>query len=207
MILIRRRSMRTTAAVLAAASIFAACKNSSGSEGGGRSPLQRAESASGANAAQDPCTLLSSQEAEPYVGALAMAPFRASDGSDAPDVGGEACVYRGRDGRHLTVLADWRGGDTMGKVLEHLPKSVDGMTNGASAQGEDSMAGMVLPRSAAEPWDKVTWIAGGTLFVYKGDTQIRIDMSAAGGRMKDALAMAREIVPRIRHSRSYSRSK
>jgi hypothetical protein len=170
------------ARVLASASLFAACKNSPESERGGSSLLRTAETASRADgsAAQDPCTLLSAQQAEAYVGALAIAPFRASDGSDTPDVAGEECVYRGKDGRHLTVLADWRGGGMMGKVLDRTP-------------------------AVAGPWDKVAWNVG-ALFVYKGDAQIRIDVSAAGGRENDALAMAREIVPRIGHPR-FSRSK
>ncbi|HEY2896712.1 MAG TPA: hypothetical protein VGJ12_06210 [Gemmatimonadaceae bacterium] len=126
--------------------------------------------------AQDPCTLLSAREAEPYVGPLGLSPFRASDGSNAPDTAGEECVYRGRDGRELTVLADWTGGDTMGDVPDGAPKARD-----------------------AGPWDRASWSPGGALFVYKGAARIRIDMTAARGQRKDALAIAREIVPRIGH--------
>jgi hypothetical protein len=182
------RSLTIAASVLASASLLAACENSPESERGRQSPRQRAESASRADggAAQDPCTLLSAQEAEPYVGALAIAPFRASDGSDTPDAGGDACVYRGIDGKHFTVLADWRGGGMMGEALDGLHESVGGV---------------------AGPWDKAMWTDGGALFVYKGDAQIRIDMSAAGGQKNDALALAREIVPRIGHPQSSSRSK
>ena len=191
----RRRSLLMAAGLLASALSFAACKNSA--EGGrdGRSPVQAATNAARAvgSAAQDPCTLLSAPEAEPYVGALALAPFRASDGSDTPDGGGEECVFRGKDGTQLTVLADWRGGGMMGKVLEGIPKGVE-------------MAETAVPEKETGPWDKVKWTAAGALFVYKGDAQIRIDLSAAGGREDDALAMAREIVPRIGHPLSYSRS-
>ena len=182
--------------VLASASSLAACRNSAESERGGQSPIQTAAHAAagaGGSAAQDPCTLLSAPEAEPYVGALALAPFRASDGSDTPDGAGEECVYRGKDGTQLTVLADWRGGGMMSKVLAGLPKGVE-------------MPETAVPEKETAPWDKVTWTAGGALFVYKGDAQIRIDLSAAGGRENDALAMAREIVPRIGHPLSYSGS-
>jgi hypothetical protein len=200
MTILRGRSLTMVAGVVSAASLFAACGNSPGDERDRQSLLQMAESLSRADeaAAQDPCTLLSAKEAGPYVGLLAIAPFRASDGSDTPDAAGEECVYRGMDGRHLTVLADWRGGGTMGKVLEGIPKSVDGTTRGANAERRDSIAGKDLPEGPTGPWDKVTWIAG-ALFVYKGDAQIRIDVSAATGRESDALAMAREIVPRIGH--------
>jgi hypothetical protein len=171
-------ALRWLSGVFAASSLIAGCNNSSEGDPGRQSLLQKAESASrvGKSVAQSPCTLLSAREAEPYVGVLEISPFRASDGSNAPDAAGEECVYRGKDGRQLTVLADWRGGGVMGDVLEGAP----------------------APRDAG-PWDRATWSAGGALFVYKGDAQIRIDMTAARGQKNDALAIAREIVPRIGH--------
>ena len=60
--------------------------------------------------AQDPCALLSAAEAVPYVGPLATPPYRASDG--AADIRGDQCMYRGKDGRQLTVAPDWSGGGT-----------------------------------------------------------------------------------------------
>ncbi|HEY8793438.1 MAG TPA: hypothetical protein VIM15_00725 [Gemmatimonadaceae bacterium] len=205
MTLLRARSLTMVAGVLAASLLFAACKNSPGSDRGRESLLQTAESASRAEggAAQDPCTLLSAKEAEPYVGVLAIPPYRASDGSDTPDVAGEECMYRGKDGRQVSVLADWRGGGMMGNVLDGIPKAIGEATKGTNAQGMDSMAGRVLQQGAVGPWDKTTWIPGGSLFVYKGDAQIRIDMSGASGQKNDAIAMAREIVPRIGHPLSY----
>jgi hypothetical protein len=183
------RSLTMAARALACASLFVACKNSTKGERGRHSPPQPAGNASTSDAApaQDPCTLLSANEAEPYVGALEIAPFRASDGSDMPDVAGEECVYRGVDARHLTVLADWRGGGAMSKVLQDIPTG----TNADETTG---------------PWDKVTWTPGRALFVSMGDAQIRIDMSATRGGENDALAMAREIIPRVGHPLSPARS-
>lgn len=197
------------AGALAASVLFAACKNLPRSDRGRESLLQAAESASRAEggAAQDPCTLLSAKEAEPYVGVLAIPPYRASDGSDTPDVAGEECLYRGKDGSQITVLADWRGGGMMGNVLAGIPKAIGAATKGTNAEGMDSMAGRVVQQGAEGPWDKATWIPGGSLFVYKGDAQIRIDMSGASGQKNDAIAMAREIVPRIGHPLSYDGAK
>jgi hypothetical protein len=168
--------------VFTASALIAGCKEPSDSDRGRQSLLRVADGASRAeeNAAQNPCTLLSAREAERYVGALGVSPFRASDGSDAPDTAGEECVYRGKDGRQLTVLADWMTGGTMEDVLEGAPKVAD-----------------------AGPWDRATWSPGGALFVYKADAQIRIELTAPKGRKNDALAIAREIVPRIGHPLSY----
>lgn len=207
MTLLRARTL--VAGVLVSSLLFAACKNSPGSDRGRESVLQIAESASKAEggAAQDPCTLLSAEEAEPYVGGLAIPPYRAGDGSDTPDVAGEECMYRGKDGRQVTVLADWRGGGMMANVLDGIPKAIGAATKGTNAQGMDSMAGRVLQNGAVGLWDKATWIPGGSLFVYKADAQIRIDMSGASGQKNDAIAMARVIVPRIGHPLSYDGAK
>jgi len=59
---------------------------------------------------QDPCSLLSADEAKAYVGTLASPPFRASDGTGTPNATGGVCVYRGADSRVLTVQPDWTGG-------------------------------------------------------------------------------------------------
>ena len=58
----------------------------------------------------DPCALLSATEAAPFVGPLATPPYRASEG--AADVRGDQCMYRGKDGRQITVAPDWSGGGT-----------------------------------------------------------------------------------------------
>jgi hypothetical protein len=112
--------------VFTASALIAGCSNSSESDRGRQPLLQKTERASKAekSAAQDPCTLLSAREPEPYVGALGLSPFRASDGSNAPDTAGEECVYRGKDGRELTVLAGWTGGDTMSRGLHHRYEGV-----------------------------------------------------------------------------------
>jgi hypothetical protein len=183
-----------------------ACNNSSESDRGRASLLQMAKSASRAAPAQDPCTLVSALEIEPFVGELATPPYRASDGTNAPDVAGEECLYCGKDGRQVTVLADWQGGGTMGKVLEHIPNNANAATTGTDARGTDSMPGNVPQHEDAGPWSKATWIPAGSLFVYEGDAQIRIDVSGAHGQKSNAIALAREIAPRVGHPLSYDGS-
>jgi hypothetical protein len=207
---IRNQHRTWLAMTLVIALASASCKdNSSSGSPGVQSLLHTADSMSRAEASrdQDPCTLLSATEAEPYVGALSTPPYRAVDGDDSPDVSGDECVYRGKDGRQVSVLASWHGGGMAGNVLEGIPKAIGAATKGANADGLDSMAGKVLQQGPAGPWDKATWIPGGALFVYKGDAQIRIDMSGASGRKDDAFAMAREIVPRMGHPLSYDGAK
>jgi hypothetical protein len=156
-----------------------------------------------ASRAHDPCALVSSGEAEPYVGKLAAPPYRASDG--AADTGGDQCVYRGRDGRQVTVNPSWRGGQMIGQALQLPGKIMGALAKGAP--GLDSMTNRVMKQEATGPWDQATWIPGGSLFVSKGETQVQIDVSAASGNEADAMALARIAMPRFAHPLDYDGAK
>jgi hypothetical protein len=155
-----------------------------------------------ADRTHDPCTLVSAAEAEPYVGALALPPYRASDG--ASDAGGDQCVYRGRDGRQVTVNPSWSGGGMMGQVLQAPGKVMGALSKGAP--GLDSLTNRVMKHEAG-PWDQATWIPGGSLFATKGKTEVQVDVSGASGREADALALAQIAVPRLAHPLDYDGSK
>jgi hypothetical protein len=156
-------------------------------------------------AAQDPCTLLSAAEAGPYVGALAIPPFRASDG--AADVHGDECVYRGTSGREITVRPDWTGaGGDAGAAVQGAANLVGGALDRGGAGG-DSMAHRVVKSETAGPWDRATWIPGGSLFASKGSVSAQVDVSGASGQENDALALARIIMPRFAHPLAYDGAK
>jgi hypothetical protein len=152
-------------------------------------------------AAHDPCTLLSAVEAQPYVGALATPPYRTSD--EVPDVRGDQCMYRGTDGREVTVRPDWRGGQAIGRVLQDVPNALGGLLGRAGDAGLDSMAHRIMRQEPAGPWDHATWIPGGSLFASRGETQVDIDVSGASGREEDAVALARLIMSRFAHPLDY----
>jgi hypothetical protein len=152
--------------------------------------------------AHDPCTLIAAAEVQPYVGSLAVPPYRASDG--APDAGGDQCVYRGRDGRQLTVNPTWSGGQTAGQALK-LPGAVMGVL-AKGAPGLDSLTNRVMKQESG-PWDQATWIPGGALFATKGERQVQIDVSGASGKESDAKALAGIAMPRFDHPLDYDGSK
>jgi hypothetical protein len=124
-----------------------------------------------AEGAHDPCALLTAGEALPYVGALVAPPYRASDG--AADVRGDECMYRGTDGREVAVRPDWQGGHLAGRAVDEFAKGIAG------------------------PWDRAIWTAGRALVASNGDGQVAIDVSGASGEERDALALARIMVPRL----------
>ncbi len=157
---------------------------------------------SASSGAHDPCSLLSAGEAETYVGPLASPPYRASDG--AADTRGDECMYRGRDGRQISLRPDWEGGALIGKVLQGVPNALGVLNKGAP--GLDSMAHMVM-KPEAGPWDKATWIPSGALFVGNGRAQVQVDVSGASGKESDALALARIAVPRLQQPLDYNGAK
>ncbi|MFI5229392.1 MAG: hypothetical protein ACHQWU_10005, partial [Gemmatimonadales bacterium] len=114
--------------------------------------------------AHDPCALLSAGEALPYVGALVAPPYRASDG--AADVRGDECMYRGKDGRELTIRPEWLGARFVRQ---------------AAVGSAERLAG---------PWDRATWLSRGSLLASKGDARVAIDVSGSSGEKRDALALA-----------------
>ncbi len=157
--------------------------------------------------AQDPCVLLSAAEAGPYVGPLTTPPYRASDG--AADTRGDQCMYRGKDGREITVAPDWSGGGTTaGSAVQGAANTVGSALNKAGGDGAgDTMAHRVVKAEAAGPWDKATWIPGGSLFASKGARSAQIDVSGASGKEDDAIALARIIMPRFDRPLSYDGAK
>ncbi|MGE5142150.1 MAG: hypothetical protein ACM3OA_01790 [Acidobacteriota bacterium] len=154
--------------------------------------------------AHDPCTLLAASEAEPYVGPLAVPPYRASDG--AADARGDQCLYRGKDGREVAVRPTWRGGHVAGQVLQGVPGALGSVLSKADP-GFDTLVHRVMQQGPAGPWDQATWIPGGSLFASKGEVEVSIDVSGASGRQEDALALARIIMPRFVHPLAYDGAK
>jgi hypothetical protein len=177
-----------------------------GSDDTATSLLRQAVAAEAAAArAHDPCTLLSAGEAEPYVGNLATPPYRASDG--AADVAGDECMYRGTDGRQVTVRPDWSGGGaSAGAVVQGAADLLGAALSKGGGAGFDTLAHRVV-KPEPGPWDKATWIPGGSLFASKGERSAQVDVSGASGKESDALALARIAMPRFDHPLDYDGAK
>jgi len=102
-------------AALLAVTALAAC----GGEGAAASRARDALSGRLQGEDHDPCTLLTAEEASPYVGVLVAPPYRASEG--VADARGDECMYRGKDGRQVAVRPVWTTGRLVGRVLHDVP--------------------------------------------------------------------------------------
>ncbi|MGH7583171.1 MAG: hypothetical protein ACREL5_08110 [Gemmatimonadales bacterium] len=159
-----------------------------------------------AAAGHDPCTLLTAAEAQPYVGPLASPPYRASDG--AADVHGDQCIYRGTDGREIAIEPDWSGGGaSAGAAVQGAVNALGQALSKGGASGMDTMAHRVVKAETDGPWDRATWIPGGSLIVSKGDVTATIDVSGASGEEHDAIAVAKVVMPRFDHPLAYDGGK
>jgi hypothetical protein len=153
-------------------------------------------------ATPDACRWLTAGEAQAYVGDSSTPPFRATD-QGHPEATGDSCVYRGSRGRQIIVTWTGDGGRQSGDIVNSVRGT---MVGGFQKSGNADLATItnrVLVEGPAGPWDKVSWIPGGTLFVTKGPDSVNIDMGGASGKEEDALALARLIVQRFAHPLAY----
>jgi hypothetical protein len=157
-------------------------------------------------ATPDPCTLLSASEAQVYVGVLSTPPYRATD-DGAADAAGDACLYRGSGARQLVIVRTGEGAAQAGKIISDVPNMVGGVLEKAGAGNLAATTHRVMADVPNGPWDKATWIPGGTLFVTKGDQGVNVDVTGASGKQEDAVAIAQQIVPRFDHPLDYDGAK
>ncbi|MBA2686237.1 MAG: hypothetical protein H0U66_17270 [Gemmatimonadaceae bacterium] len=200
----RIRRLAGFAALGLSATIVACNKGDSNSASGmfhKDAPLGSAIASATGDAMPDPCTMLSANEAEVYVGVLASPPYRADD-SGVPTTSGEACMYRGTDGRQISITR-LKGGGAAGQILSDVPNAVGGALDKAGAGNLAAATHRVMKDVPNGPWDHATWIPGGSMMVTKGDDAANIDVTAASGKEDDAASIARQVVPRFGHPLDY----
>jgi hypothetical protein len=207
MSIVRARPMAALAALIAAATVLASCNKGDTSSGAVSKddPLAGLESAALADNEKslDPCTYLTGSEAESFVGKLKTPPYRANDDASG-DVAGGKCMYLGADGRQLTVSPT--PGTGAGKILQDVPNMVGNALGKAGMGNMESTTHRVMA-DIKGPWDRATWIPGGTLFVTKGDMEAGIDVSGSSGQQKEAVAVANLVVSRFGHPLNYDGAK
>jgi hypothetical protein len=162
---------------------------------------------------EDPCRYVTASEVEPYTGPLVAPPYRAGSNDALPNRAGDACLYRGKDGREVMVQYAAHGAATAGTMGRRVPQVMDRMLHGASGaaqQGTDDGGGMaskVMGSVGPGPWDNSNWFPQGQLMVYKGDQMIGVDMVAANGGKDGAVDLATKAVARLAQPLDYDGAK
>ncbi|MEP6989855.1 MAG: hypothetical protein ABJA80_02915, partial [bacterium] len=88
-----------------------------------------------------------------------------------------------------------------------VPNAVAGALDKAGAGNLATTTHRVMADVPNGPWDHATWIPGGSMMVTKGDLAVNIDVTGASGKKDDAVAIARQIVPRFDHPLDYDGAK
>lgn len=155
---------------------------------------------------QDPCTLLTPAEVQPYTGALVAQPYRATDDA-VPAASGEVCIYRGA-ARELKVTLLPSGGATAGHAINSVPEIMNrALSHDSAAAGMTTTVNKVMSRGPAGPWETALWMPSGSLMLTKSDVAVIIDVSGASGTENDAYALARLAIPRVEHPLDYDGAK
>lgn len=186
----------------------------SGSAQSGNTPSDSSASVAEAGTPEaDPCRYLTAGDVEPYTGPLVAPPYRAGSNDALPNRAGDACLYRGKDGREVMVQYSAHGAATAGTMARRVPQVMDRLLHGATGaaqQGTDDGGGMaskVMGSVGPGPWDNSNWFPQGQLMVYKGDQMILVDMVAANGGKAGAVDLATKAVARLPQPLDYDGAK
>ena len=177
----------------------------------GTNKATHSSTAASAPAADDPCRYLVASEVEPYTGSLVAPPFRANSDSATPRRTGDACLYRGKDGRGVFVSYSAAGGKMAGTVGRRVPATLDRAVGGAAGNQDGTehqgMGASVMGPAGPGPWDNSNWFPTGTIIVFKGDASFDIDISATSAGKDAAIDLATKAIGRLGHPLDYDGAK
>jgi len=195
--------LRRTIWLFAALVVATACKKpadqqASGAATGSGSSGSAAEASTVADRGDDPCVYIASSEAEAYVGPLTTPPFRFDESDGTPSVEGQQCMYRGRDGREVTVDLLLGGAKMAVAATAGVPRVVGRMAKATGHQEQQAVTDAITQKGDAGPWDNAQWMGvTGTLEAVKGDSGVIINVAASSAGEQGAYALAREAMPRL----------
>jgi hypothetical protein len=172
-------------------------------------PLACAAQEQGSQRTTDSCRYLTADEAVPYVGPLISPPYRVGFDSLVPNAKGEACLYRGRDGREVLFQHSAGGARAVGESTRRIPTVADRMLHNADPSsvpaGANPAGGAtaVMGSAGPGPWDNSNWFPTGTLVAYKNDDAIYVDVSGASGGKAAAIDLGTRAIGRMMQPLKY----
>lgn len=136
--------------------------------------------------APDPCSLVTSAEAEAALGPLAVAAYRSASGRAIAESDGPSCTYYSQGHRALIVTPTW----TQGRAEFDTAVAVARMTR-AAAGGSD--AADLLDG----PWEEAASGSDGTLLLLEGDRMLAIDFASASTDLAGAARIGAAALERL----------
>ncbi len=186
----------------AAAMATAFCTAVLSSAGVGQTPAQQH--------ALDSCRYLTAAEVELYTGPLRTPPYRVTFDNAVPSKDGEACLYRGRDGREVLFQHSSGGAREVGTLMRRIPVVADRVLHNAGASGDVPQqsnpaggASAVMGSAGQGPWDNSNWYPQGVLVGYKADDAFYINVSGTNGGKPAAADLATRAIARMAQPLTY----
>jgi hypothetical protein len=136
----------------------------------------------------DPCTLLTTAEAEAVLGRLTVPPYRSPGQVPLADPNGTSCSYYTAKHRAFTIEPTWVGG----KTKFSMAKAVGGMA--APVLGNASTS----PSPAAGPWDAASSSGTtGALYFLNGDRMLEVQYRTSSTDVDGAARLAKIAMGRM----------
>jgi hypothetical protein len=141
----------------------------------------------------DPCSLLTSKEAESVLGKLLAPPYRSHDGGPYARPNGSSCAYY-TAGHHVLVLNPrWRNGKQLFGIGRGVGSIVGAVAANPDREKADTLDG---------PWDDVEPGLDGTLAFLKGDQMLEVEYLTSSTDAAGAVRLARIALGRLTKSAS-----
>jgi hypothetical protein len=202
--------MKTCVVTCLSVAVACVCGAQQPSASGGKVTGKTAVASPGI-AADDPCRYLIASDVEPYTGPLVAPPFRANADSGYARRSGDACLYRGKDGRGVFVQYSAAGGKMAGTVGRRVPAVADRAVGGAAGNQDGTehqgMGASIMGPAGPGPWDNSNWFPTGTIIVFKGDASFDIDISATSAGKDAAIDLATKAIGRLGQPLGYDGAK
>jgi len=143
----------------------------------------------------DPCDLVSATEMEALIGPMGEPPYRV-DSQRRPDPTGDGCFYRARDGRNVTIEADWETGPMSFQMMAGTGADIADVLYGYEAT-TDTLAG---------DWDRIG-ATFGRLIVLKDSVSVEVDPLASQIGLPGAVRVASLALSRLDSPLAYDGAK
>ena len=150
---------------------------------GGRS----LDEAVGTSSSQDPCGVISRDEAEAVLGKLAVPPYRSVEDLAFADPAGSSCSYYTGRHRVMVVTPHWRDG----RMLFAMVRGVSGLTS----SGMNAGGGRSAPIQG--PWEQSASDLAGALHFLKGDRMLKISFRTSSTDRAGATRLAARAMQRF----------
>lgn len=141
-----------------------------------------------ATASEDPCTLVTREEAESVLGKLVVAPYRSGDGGPLADPNGASCAYYSAK-HHVFVVTPFRSGGK--KQLERtrvIGEVMSAMASDSEAAAADTIEGA---------WDETAISRDGRLLLRKDDRAVELEYETSSTDKSGALRLGRIAIERL----------